>query len=239
MIKALFKSERSNLWLKPSYRFKHNHDDETSKSKTLLSEITPSMQKAYSDLSLLEIDAVFWKLVLNIEEGLLREGGVLLCFAYNEKQQAAGTNVKQKIASGLDFIQFVNRKYPNYEQEVQQWQAGCPLPNGKQLYNRMKLKLNSYIKKQSRPKVEFRDALTFFVRDHELDEYFSGLGGVSSFEEIEFPLFAKHAILNKVLSIIAVQERADFRFDGQTISKVAKRKIDKYEHFFVINTFFG
>jgi len=71
-----------------------DQNDETVPDRNLLVQITPSMKRAYSDLSMLEIDSVFWKLVLNIEEGLLREDGKLMCFSYDEqKSQRTVLNV--------------------------------------------------------------------------------------------------------------------------------------------------
>ena len=85
--------------------------------------------------------------------------------------------------SGLDFIQFINRKFPDYDRAIQQWHADCPLPNGKHLYSRIKLKLINLMKKnvKDKRKIDFSEAINIMWKDTEFDENFNGLGKVVNY----------------------------------------------------------
>ena len=91
------------------------------------------------------------------------------------------------------------------------------------------------MKKQKNPHAEFQKVLIDMIKDIEFDEHFSGLGG-NTFNPIDFPTTSKYAIMNKLLLIVAVQERSEFRFNGHTISRIAKRKAEKCVKTFLMKT---
>jgi hypothetical protein len=72
------------------------------------------MYAAHHDLTALELDSVYWKIVLGIDEGVLKDGGILMCFSDNGGGPPS---------SGLDFVQYVNRKSDNYDNEIETWQG--------------------------------------------------------------------------------------------------------------------
>lgn len=97
----------------------------------------------------------------------------------------------------------------------------------------MKLKLEKAMKKKHSAKFSVLNSL--FLQEPDLQNCFSGLGGRNSFEDpIEFPSLAKTRIMSKVLSIIAVQERELYRFDGNIIQKIMKRKLEKYIYYMLL-----
>lgn len=193
----------------------HHFNEEANENTLVAHIIAKGMRKG--DLKENEVESAFWKIVLGIEEGVIKNNGFLMPFSF----------IEQTPKSGVDFIQYIDRSDSNAEDEISTWRATCPLPNGQELYSKIKSKMERIFKTSRSSPVD--TLVCQMIRDSDVSNCLKILTP-PTFELVELPLTTRTILCERVVSIVATQERELFKFEGLDVYKVTeKRKRERVE----------
>ncbi|CBY40005.1 unnamed protein product, partial [Oikopleura dioica] len=168
------------------------------------------------DLKGHEVEAAFWKIVLDLPESPpIKYSWFLMPFEMSESEPC----------SGLQYIQYLhNRNDENSKVEIVNWSKKCPLPNQLCLYEAVKIGMKELIRPNRALRIEDVAAEMYYnpdVRDA-LRPFLVNVEGDS--QSIELEKHTRITLIEKTVLIVVVQNTELFRFDKNIVYRVSEKR---------------